>query len=87
MITKSKRVTSIKYVVVLKDKALGDIIHRDNEAEEVDQELWGTIGLLDGVIDVDYDGHFGNYIFVEIAIRHDTEATWKLIYDLINSYT
>ena len=87
MITKSKEVTSIKYVIGLKDKALLDIIYRDNDAEEADQQLWETIGLIDGVQDVDYDGHFGNYIYIEVDKEHDTEATWKSIYDLINSYT
>ena len=79
-------VVSTKYVIILKDRALGDIMRKDSEAEEVDQELWGAIGLLDGVIDVDYDGHFGNNIYIEIDIEHDTKDTWKLICGLINKY-
>lgn len=83
----TKKVISTKYAIALEDGALGNIIHKDSLAEEIDQELWGAIGLLDGVQDVDYDGHFGNCIWIEIATEYDTEATWKLIYDLINQYT
>ena len=78
-------VASTKYVIALKDKALLDIMDRDMNIE-IGQSLWETIGKIDGIIDVDYDGHFGNYIYVEVDIEHDTKDTWKLICGLINEY-
>jgi len=81
-----KEAVSIKYAISLKDRVLLDIMHKDIDVEE-GQGLWETIGEVDGVQDVDYDGHFGNYIYVEIDKEHDTKGTWKLIYDLINQYT
>jgi len=53
---------------------------------EKGQELWETVGKVDGVENIDYDGHFGNYIYIEVDTEHDTKDTWKLIYDLINGY-
>ena len=78
-------VTSTKYAIALKDKALIDIMDRDRIIEP-GQELWETIGKIDGVREVDYDGHFGNNIYIEVAIAHDTKDTWKLICGLINEY-
>ena len=82
-----KEAMSIKYAVSLKDRVLLDIMHKDIDVENMDQELWAIIEKVDGVQDVDYDWDFGNYIYVEIDIEYDTEDTWKLIYDLINQYT
>ena len=86
----TREVVSTKYAIDLKkDKTvldIIDIIRKDGRAG-FKQELWEIIGKVDGVIDVDYDGHFGNYIYVEIDTERDTKDTWKLIYKLINQYS
>jgi len=81
-----KEVVSIKYAVSLKDRVILDIMHKDIDFENMDQELWSIIEKVDGVQDVDYDGVYGNYIYIIIDIEYDTEDTWKLIYDLINQH-
>lgn len=80
-----KEAVAIKYAISLKDEVILDIIHKDIDVENIGQELWSVIKVL-GVQDVDYDAAFGNYIYVTISTEHDTEDTWKLIYDLINQY-
>jgi len=85
LIVRSKESTSTKYAISLEGRALLDIMAKDREVEK-GQELWEIIGKVDGVLDTDYDGHFGNYIYIEVDTEHDTKTTWKSIYDLINSY-
>ena len=41
------------------------------------------ISKLDGVFDVDHNGHFGNKIYVKITKEHDNAATKKAIRELI----
>ncbi len=81
----TKEVVSTRYAIALKDKVLLDIMRKDNNVEK-GHELWEALGEIQGVRGDDYDGAFGNYIYIEIDIEYDTEDTWKLIYDLINQY-
>lgn len=32
---------------------------------------------LEGIIKVEYDGHFGPYIFMTIEVGVDTDETWR----------
>jgi len=80
-----REATATKYTIALEDNVLLEIMDKDRDIG-VGKELWETIGKIDGVQDVDYDGHFGNNIYVTVDTRHDTEGTWKLIYGLINQY-
>jgi len=82
----TREVVSTRYAILLKNKVILDIIRKDSNVEK-GQELWETIGEIQGVRGDDYDGAFGNYIYVEIDIEYDTKDTWKLIYNLINQYT
>ena len=86
MIIKSKEAASIKYTITLKDRALLDIMNRDRDTFGEERELWEIIEKIDGVQNIDYDGHLGNYIYIEVDTEHDIKTTWKLIYDSINSY-
>jgi len=83
---KEVAIVSTKYAIALKGETLLlDIMIKDRNIE-TGQALWETIGRIDGIIDIDYDGHFGNNIYIEIDIEHDTKDTWKLICGLINKY-
>ena len=39
-----------------------------------------------GVLEVDYNGHFGPFIFIKITAKHDAPETWKRIFAIVNSY-
>lgn len=86
MIAKSKEVIATSYAVALRDGTVLDIDARGDISVELYQTLYTVIGKIKGVRDTDYDGHFGNYMYIEIDIKYDTEDTWKLIYDSINNY-
>ena len=85
MIIKSNEIVSIKYAIGLEDKTVLDIAIKDMNVK-AGETLWEILGKIDGVRDVDYDGHFGNYIYIEIDEDNNTPATWELIYNLINNY-
>ena len=85
MLAKPRKVVSTKYTIGLEDKIVLDILAKDMnmEAGETLREL---LGKIVGVLDVDYNGHFGNYIYIEVDVDHDISATWNLIYTLIVNY-
>jgi len=41
---------------------------------------------VEGVIECNYDGHFGPYVYVEIDNAFDTPATMQKIKQVINRY-
>jgi hypothetical protein len=58
------------------------IVAHDNaeqEADDWDGVLSTRLDRIEGVFDTNYNGHFGNYIWVTIATEHDNLATWKEI--------
>ena len=58
-----------------------------NDKYELDQDaskcLYMTLERIDGIHSVDYNGHFGAYIYLTIEEEHDTKETHKKISDLI----
>ena len=40
---------------------------------------------LDGVFEVDFNGHFGSYIYLSIEKEFDNDKTLQLISDIINN--
>lgn len=48
--------------------------------------LYEKLGELDGVADVDYDGHFGPYVFLTIEKEHDTAETKRKIREIIKKH-
>ena len=53
--------------------------NQDNE----DAVLYNVLSKLPGVDNVDYNGHFGPYVWVTIDARNDNAETWEAIEKLI----
>jgi len=85
MVIKSKELASSKYVIALKKGTLLKILDKENQVEDYN-ELWVILENINGVSGVEYNGHFGNYIYLEIKKEHDSSNTWRSIYDVINNY-
>jgi hypothetical protein len=61
------------------DEALEDILIFFNPLSE-------QLDMLNGITDSDYNGHFGNYIFLRIDSKYDNDETWELIEKTINDH-
>ena len=76
-----KEVTQRVYAIEVGVKGLLDIIERDKDystpcvAEELEK--------LDGVWKVQYDGHFGPFVYLTVDVEDDTDKTWYLIKSII----
>lgn len=56
------------------------VLDADHKAEENDDpELWEKLQDINGINDVDYNGHFGNIICLKVNPEFDNEEMWKKI--------
>jgi hypothetical protein len=62
------------------DKYEGDIPY-----DESSKCLYMSLEKIDGIHSVDYNGHFGSYIYLTVEEEHDTIETHKKISDLITN--
>jgi len=49
--------------------------------------LHNKLEMLDGVTDVDYNGHFGNVVILNIDQEFDTPRLWQEIEEIITQHT
>ena len=62
------------------------ITGRDNNSEKYSDILCAKLDELDGVYNVDYDGHFGAQIEMSIEAEKDTSILRDQIHDMIFDY-
>lgn len=62
------------------------ILDKDLEAESHQDCLYTKLNEIDGVIDTDYDGHFGPQIEVSIDAKADNEFTRYAIGQAIKDF-
>ena len=65
------------------------VMELDSELEnegDYDNHLYHLINRVRGVINVDYNGHFGPVIFIDIETEYDDENTWSGIEMVIDAY-
>jgi len=82
-----KECTSKQYEIEIDD--LMAIIDADADHEDDsdwDEVLSEQLDLLDGITDSDYNGHFGNYIFLTIDSKYDNDKTWDAIETTIKNH-
>ena len=75
--------TTINYQIDIQRKSLVRIL---NEDRCVPSPLYERLMKVPGIEKVDYDGHFGPYIFVELECEHDNGLTWNWIENTIKEY-
>ncbi len=62
------------------------ITDKDHEVDKWEDTLCYQLGQLDGVRDVDYDGHFGEFIYFTIDDIEDCERLRNEIRIMIHNY-
>ena len=62
------------------------ITDKDHETDSWEDTLCSQLGRLEGVRDVDYDGHFGEFIYFTIDDIEDCERLRDEIRSMIHSY-
>jgi hypothetical protein len=58
----------------------------DKENLGMDGNLFSKLHKLDGVYNIEYNGHFGANIWVTIDKEHDNGKTWNTIEEIINGF-
>ena len=78
-------ITSKSYAIPIDD--VDDFLAIDKYEGDQDASkcLYMTLERIDGIHSVDYNGHFGSYIYLTIEEEHDTKETHKKISDLITT--
>lgn len=78
-------IVSKSYSIPIDD--VDDFLAIDKYEGELDGSkcLYLSLETISGVYNVDYNGHFGSYIYLSIEEEHDTKETHKKIFDLIET--
>ncbi len=77
---------SSNYTIEVTVEQMLAILARDNESATEDC-LHTQLARIDGIEDtVEYDGHFGPFVFVTIRDEEDEPNTWETILQTIDEY-
>ena len=58
----------------------GELFYEDNK------QLWDRLEDISGVSDIDYNGHFGQYIWLTVEESWNSNGTWIEIFQTINDF-
>ena len=72
-----------EYTLQVDPEFLNSVLDKDAEVIET---LCEQLTDVDGVREVDYNVHFGSYIFINIDQKRDYSTTWHKIYKIIDDY-
>lgn len=73
-------VTARQFAIKISKKDLLELTKAEHRRDSVISDfLHVRLEKLDGVTHVEYDGHFGNYVYLTIANNYDTEETMQAI--------
>lgn len=82
-----KEVTSTSYCVELSIEEMLTLLGSDQVAWEEDEEnLVEKLEEIDGVSEVEYNGHFGPAVYLTVDNGNDTSDTWVEIYSCIRHF-
>jgi len=82
-----KECTMKQYAITIDNlMAIVDIDKEHENDGDWDGILSEQLDLLDGITNSDYNGHFGNYIFLTIDSKHDNDKTWDAIETTIKDH-
>ena len=74
-----------QYEVGISEESFDAITDRDIHESDCKQ-LYEQLLEIEGVYDVDYNGHFGTHIYLSIHKEHDHDDTWKVINRMVRDY-
>lgn len=72
-----KEITQHVYSIEMAEDVFLDMLNRDKNYSET--PYVDRLMKIDGVSKVEYDGHFGPYVFLTVDVEDDTEETWSKI--------
>lgn len=72
-----------QYTIEVDLRAIMDWDSQKENDNQWDDILHMQLDKIEGVENVDYNGHFGNYIWLTIEHPHDNKVTWDKIETLI----
>lgn len=77
------KVTNKQYAIEID---VEDMLHLlRTEVDMFNEDMLGEkLFELSGVENIEYNGHFGAYIYLTISTECDNEATWNQIKEIIN---
>jgi hypothetical protein len=81
--------TAIQYCVELSTLTFTAIMNEDSRREnkgEYDNILASKLDKIDGVSNVDYNGHFGPNVFFTLDMNYKIDPTIKAIRKMIDTY-
>lgn len=83
-----REATQTQYTIPIDLKQVMDIDNKHENAPDWnwDNYLNNHLDKIEGVFDTDYNGHFGNYIFINVLAEFDTPKTWEDIESTIDNY-
>ena len=76
-------VTKISYSIPITEDQLDKIVEKDRERQDGEKALYELLDKLEDVWDVDYDGHFGLYIYLAFS-REPTEEQVSAVETIMN---
>lgn len=87
MIDVSKRgATSKAYCIPVGIGLFRAISQTEFDRQVDDETLLDRLSKVDGVFDIEYDGHFGPHLFFSLETQHDTLAKWRQIGKAANAW-
>lgn len=78
-----KEITARQYTIKIDLKAIMDSDAFYENENQMDEMLYFKLDKLEGVSNVDYNGHFGNYIWLTVDAQYDNDELWKKIDSII----
>ena len=78
-------VVSTSYAMAIEDVDDYLAIEKYEGDQDASKCLYMTLERIDGIHTVDYNGHFGAYIYLTVETEHDTKETHDKIINLITN--
>jgi len=75
-----------RYAIYCPKDHLLRIMEIESSFRYEDQTLDEILRQIDGVKDIEYNGHFGPYIYLTVETDVDTDKTWKQIQTEIRKF-
>lgn len=81
-----RNIESTRYSIHINLEQVSDRDDTLANEDRWDERLYIALGTVIGVYNVDYGGHFGHFIFLEVDARLDNEETWLRIEETIKKH-
>jgi hypothetical protein len=81
--------TASTYAIAITPRQMLKMLATESDwAQDVDRNLyddtlWGKLLEVTGVDDVEYSGHFGEFVHFKVEAEHDTPDTHKKVVEVI----